>query len=93
MHISWDVNPYTIGSIGEGITCTNSGLFHLICDDVSVLPVSMLNSKEATETVISPTDIVFCNADTYDSWWQLSNCIQGTGDLIFYKTYYTDYNT
>jgi len=41
MHTSWDINPYTIGGIGDGITCTKKGLFHLICDDGSVLPVSM----------------------------------------------------
>ena len=66
--------------------CTKKGSFHLICDDVSVLPVSIFYLKEATETVISPTDIVFCNATVYDSWWQISNCLKGTGELRFYKS-------
>ena len=66
--------------------CTKKVIFHLICEDGSILPVSMFYSKEATDTVISPTDIVFCNADKYDSWWQLSNCKQGTDELRFYKT-------
>ena len=48
LHTSWDITPYSIGGIGKGITCTKKGLFHLICDDGSVLPVSMFYSKEAT---------------------------------------------
>ena len=86
MHTSWDIDPYRIGGIGDGIVCTKKGIFHLICDDGSVLPVSIFYSNEATETVLSPTDIVFCNADIYDSWWQISDCLQGTGELRFYKT-------
>ena len=86
MHTSWDIAPYRIGGIGRGITCTKKGIFHLVCDDGSILPVSIFYSAEATDTVLSPTDIVFCNADTYDSWWQLSNCTKGKGELRFYKT-------
>ena len=86
MHTSWDIAPYRIGGIGSGITCTKKGIFHLVCDDGSILPVSIFYSAEATDTVLSPTDIVFCNADTYDSWWQLSNCTKGKGELRFYKT-------
>ena len=66
--------------------CTKKGLFHLICNDGSVLPVSMFYSKEATERVLSPTDIVFCSADVYDSWWLLFNGLKGTGELRFYKS-------
>jgi len=67
MYISWDINPYTIGDIGDGIKCTKKGLFHLICDDGSVLPVSMFYSNKSTETAVSPTDIAFCNTDVYNS--------------------------
>ena len=69
MHTSWDINPYTIGSIGDGITCTKKELSHFIYDDESVLPVSIFYFKEATEMVLYPTDIVFYNTDVYDSWW------------------------
>ncbi len=86
LHVSWDISPYSIGGIGTGITCTKKGLFHLICDDESILPVEMFYSAEATETVISPTDIVFSNSDKYDSWWQLNNCAKGNGGLRFYHT-------
>ena len=86
LHISWDISPYTISGIGDIITCRKKSLFHLICDDGSVLPVPIFYSKEATEIVISPTDIVFCNANVYDSCWQLSNFLKGTVDLRFYKS-------
>ena len=48
MHTSWDITPYKIGGIGGGITCTAKGVFHLICTDGSVLPITMHYSKEAT---------------------------------------------
>ena len=41
MHTSWDINPYTIGGNGDGITCTKKVLFHLIYNNGSVLPISM----------------------------------------------------
>ena len=46
----------------------------------------MFYSKEATETVVSPTDTVFSNADSFDSWCQMANCATGNGELRFYKT-------
>jgi len=86
LHTSWDISPYTIGSIGAGITCTKKSLFHLICDNGYVLSVSMFYAAEATETVLSPTDIFFFNADQYNSWRQIANCTKCTGELRFYKT-------
>ena len=67
LHTSWDITPYKIGGIGDGITCTAKGIFHFICTDGSVLPITMFYSKEATETVVSPTDTVFSNADAFDN--------------------------
>ena len=59
LHTSWNINPYKISGISDGITCTAKCIFHLICADGSVLPITILFSKEATETSISPTDAVF----------------------------------
>ena len=64
---SWEITPYTIGSIGDGIVCTSKHIFHLICDDRSVIPITMFYSKIATKTVISPTDTVCEHPDQYDS--------------------------
>ena len=86
LHTWWDINPYTIGGIAGGLTCTRKGLFHLECLDGSIIPVSMYYSADATETVVSPTDIVFANSDKYDTWWQVSNCREGTGELRFQTT-------
>ena len=46
----------------------------------------MFYSTDATETVISPTDAVFSNSDTFDSWWQMADCKTGAGNLRFYKS-------
>ena len=53
--------------------CHKQGVFHLECEDGSVIPVSMYYSPECTETVISPTNIVHTNAQSYDFWWQITN--------------------
>ena len=86
LHTYWDIKPYTIGGIGSGIVCTGKGIFHLICDDDLVIPITMFFSSQATETVISPTDAVFSNSTSFDSWWQMADCATGTGHLRFYKS-------
>ena len=86
LHVSWDIINYSIGGIGDGIVCTAKGVFHLICDDGSVLPNQMYYSPMATETVISPTDIVFSNANKYDSCWQCNNCKSEQEPLWFYNS-------
>ena len=46
----------------------------------------MFYAANAAETVVSPTDTVFSNTDQFDSWWQVSNCKTGGGELRFYNT-------
>ena len=86
LHVSWDIVEFIIGGIGDGIKCTAKGIFHLLCDDGSVLLVTMCYSPVATETVVSPTDIAFINANKYYSWWQNNNCASGEGSLRFYNS-------
>ena len=69
LHVSLDIADYSIGGIGDGIKHTAKGVFHLLCDDGSVFPVTMCYSPMATEAVVSPTGIVFRNTNKYDSWW------------------------
>ena len=45
----------------------------------------MFYSEQATETVISPTDIVTRNSETFDSWTQTSNVKAKTGNLQIYS--------
>ena len=88
LHTSWDIKPYPMGGIGgtNALMCTKKGIYHMLCEENSTLPVEMYFSLSASETFISPTDIVFNNQKKYDSWWQLANCKSGTGQLRFYTT-------
>ena len=45
----------------------------------------MIFTTKTIDTVLSPTDIVFYNADNYNSWWYLSNYKSSKGELQFYK--------
>ena len=63
--------------------CTHKGLFHLECTNGSVLAVSMYFTADAKETVISPTDIVLGPGSSFDMWWQVGECRNGTGTLPF----------
>ena len=40
---------------------------------------------EAKETVVSPTDVVFSNSNSFNSWWKIANCSTGGGELKLYK--------
>ena len=82
----WDIAPYNIGGIRAGIVCTGKVIFHLICDNNSIIPITMFFSTDATETVISPTDAVFSNSYYFDSWWQMADYTTGTGNLWFYSS-------
>ena len=86
LHTYWGIVPYCIGGIGDVIICTEKGVLHLLCDNSSIILISMFFSADATETVISPTDTVFSNSDSFDSWWQMANCKTGVGNLRFYKS-------
>ena len=68
IYVSWYISPYTIGRSGDRVVRTAKGVFHLICDNSSVLTVIILYSEQVTETVALLTDIIFSNMDTYDSW-------------------------
>ena len=41
LHVSWDIKDYLISGIGDGIRCTAKGIFYLLCNDGSILPVTM----------------------------------------------------
>ena len=64
---SWEIE-LQIGGIGAVIICTTQWIFNIICSECSTIPVEMFYLKEATETIISPTDNVFKNLVNFDSW-------------------------
>ena len=79
LHIAWNVSPYIIGGIGTIIICTAKEMFHIICDDGLVLPITIFFSKEATEMSVPPTNTVYSNSDNCDSWWKVTTCNTGAG--------------
>ena len=57
LHTYWDITPYRIGGIGDGIICTGKGIFHVICKVGSVISITMFYSVDATQpTQCSPTN-------------------------------------
>ena len=87
LHTYWDIEPYKIGGIGKCIVYTGKGNFHFICDNDSAIPITIFSPPHTTVTVIYPTDAVFSNSDSFDSWWKMADCATGTGNIRFYKSH------
>ena len=68
LHISWDIEPHTMGDIGGGLTCTDRGVYHMMCKDNTISRVNMYYSADATKTIIMPTYIVLSYSDIIDTW-------------------------
>ena len=85
LHHVVDITPHRIGGIGHGIKCTKKGWYDLISTNNEVLTVPMFYSSQATETVVSPTDVVNTYGKVYDSVLQNFDLKDGDGHLIFYK--------
>ena len=54
LHIYWEITTYKIGGIGDSILCTGKGIFHLICEDGSIIPITIFHCAEATEQSFHP---------------------------------------
>ena len=80
----YDIEDYPMGGIGTGIVCTARGLYHMKCDDESIITVDMFYSPDATHTVISPTDTVTKHKHSLECWWQISDVKRGVGQLNFF---------
>ena len=74
-----------IGGIGSGIQCVSKGWYDITATDHTTLSVPMFYAPDATETVISPTDIVNTYPDKFDSVLQNFDVGADRGQLIFYK--------
>ena len=66
--MSWDIPDNHMHGIGGGITCKAKGFFHMLCKYNTMLSVNMYYSPDASDTVISPMDIVLSNQNNMDSW-------------------------
>ena len=83
LHALYDIEDYKMGTIGSCITCTYHGLYHMKCDDDSIITVDMFYSPKESHTVISPTDIVTKHKDSFDFWWKIADVKIGYGKLKF----------
>ena len=53
-----DIPDYWISGIGSGIKYTGKGMFPLVCDDESIILITIMYSEEALAIVISTIDMV-----------------------------------
>ena len=77
---------HKIGGIGDSILCTGKWIFHLLCKDGLLIPITIFYCPDATKMIISATDAIFSNSDSFDSWWKMANCSTGGSELKFYKS-------
>ena len=70
-----------MGTMGSTIKCKDQGLYHMKCDDDSIITFEMLYSPDTSHTVIFLADIVTKDKDSFGYWWQLSDIKVGHGKL------------
>ena len=61
LHHVKSIPLYSIGEIVDGIKCKQRGIYYIQCENNAVIPIHMYQSEEATEKLISPTNIVTKN--------------------------------
>ena len=84
LHFYKDITPFPIGSIDDAgsMMCTGVGIYYLHTTS-AIIPIKMLYSESASETIVSPTDVVASDQNlNLDEWIQISNVKLGTGNLI-----------
>ena len=54
-----------MGTMGSGIKCKAQGLYHMKCDDDSIITFEMLYSPDTSHTVILLADIVTKYKDSF----------------------------
>ena len=65
----WRIPDYNIGGVAAGteVICTHRGIFHMRTRSGTYIPILIYYSKDASCTVVSPTDTVFQSTDF--SYW------------------------
>ena len=82
LHTHWEIPEKNIKGIGDGVICKIREIFHLECNNGSVIPVYMYYAPIVSEMVVIPTDIV-TESTQFDNWWQVIQCDNGVGVLRF----------
>mmetsp|Transcript_14552 Transcript_14552/g.20797 ORF Transcript_14552/g.20797 Transcript_14552/m.20797 type:complete len:1557 (+) Transcript_14552:1335-6005(+) len=74
-----------IGNTDPALYCTGKGLLPWQAETGETLLVSCYYSHQASETLISPTDVVLNHIGTYKAWGQHADLDTGTGAITFYN--------
>jgi hypothetical protein len=81
-----NIKSYSIdGVAGHALNCTGKGILPWRADSGEILFVQCYYSDNATETIISPTDVVINKTDDLYAWGQYSNINTQKGCIKFYR--------
>jgi len=80
----WEIDPISIQGISKNITiqCTHRGVYYLVTNEGTYIPVIMFYSPQSSHTIISPNDIVKMSG-TFTNWTQHADFEFGTGQIKF----------
>lgn len=89
-----NIKPYYMSSASNtnDIKCTAIGYLPWRSPEHETILVKCFYSKQAADTIISPSDIVLNHLSTYHSWTQHADMLKGTGYITFTNNQ-TDHNT
>ena len=81
------IRRYAMTGISDGepaLYCTGKGYLMWRAATGETLAVSCYYSSQASETIISPTDVVLNHIGTYKAWSQHADIDDGTGHITFH---------
>jgi len=83
-----NIKKYPMSGVAAGdaaLVCTGIGYLPWQADTGEVLYVKCYFSKDAADTILSPTDIVMNSTDKYKAWEQYSDIDKGRGHIKFHR--------
>jgi len=73
-----------IAADGPVIQCTSKGLFQWRADNSDIIHLHCYYSPNAIETIISPTDVIVKDTQSFNAWTQQSNIDTKQGYISFH---------
>ncbi len=83
-----NIKPYTISGVNaedSGVSCTGLGYLPWKTPDGDVLLVKCYYSASASDTIISPSDVVLNHISDFEAWTHHANLVTGKGYIDFIK--------
>jgi hypothetical protein len=83
-----DITPYPIYGVAKdeaAVQCVGMGYTPWQSSTGETLNIPTLCSPQASETIISPTDVVLSHITTYNSWAQFAHVDTSQGNIKFFK--------